>query len=500
MKRKVIQNLKLSLTLMMLAIGFHATAQDTIFNPAEYVDSTLPTGMEIVGLDGTKYLKASLNAWETTFGIAGFEINTSELNRFKVKAKYVVGQGGYTIDQINNFIQIANSDYTKSASAASAASAEITEYIAEINSSFTVTQLQFAGQEIVSSDWTGLVGDTMYVGVIEAYYEEVAVVFATPRKIIDAYPVDEEGIELDGFDSEESWLSISSYTPIVNTDSSINPEAEFQGEMLACYDDNYLYLFLNITDNTATEYDGSNSLQKDGVQVYFDVRNQLLEGERQPLRQHQITIPFTTVSGDESFTSYSEVDMTAYYANAENDYYGDYACQFSSNGYTMEIRVPWAAMYYNADDIDSWEKCLDEVSLSKSDLVGFEIQMNDYDPLTSEREHITTWSSNTSDAIGAFENSGVWGAIRLFKPNVGLEEASANKSFSMYPNPSSTSITVEATGMETITVFDVTGRVVLVQAINASSVTIDVGSLNTGIYLIQIDSKAGTTVQKLRVN
>lgn len=474
-----------------------STNPNVIFDPADYMDSTLPAGMEIVQVDDEYYLKSALNGWSSTLAITPFEINTNNLNRFETTVKYAVGTGGVAIENIQSFVQVANSDYTKKAAAVTNPTAtEFYKDTANFDASFTISQLQVAGQETVN--WGALTGDTIYVGKIIAFYEEVVIEYAEPRAYGDALKVvDEDGIDLDGVPLEDTWLD-AEYYDVVNTDSSTNVDAAFQGFFQAAWDEDYLYLYIEIDDATPSEYDGSDSWKKDGIQAYFDIRNQLLDGDRIPIRQHQITVPYTTVVANKAFTSYSDADLTPYYAADTNDVYGDYTCVSSSSGYSMELRVPWAAMYYNGDDIDDMQKCLDAVSIASGDTLGFQLQLNDYDPSTTNREHVTTWTGYSTDDPDSYENSGTWGALKLVGGGSAVENF-AQDMISLYPNPTTGQFTIELEGMTSIAIFDMTGREVFLQNVNSSLETIDVSHLTSGIYMVRVQSSQGSAVTKLQV-
>jgi hypothetical protein len=89
---------------------------------------------------------------------------------FSAMAKYAVGEdnGGYTIDQINVFLKLANADFDVEIGAAgAAASADFTEYSVDIATADTAARLQVAGQE--TTGWGALVSDTLWVGAVTVH-------------------------------------------------------------------------------------------------------------------------------------------------------------------------------------------------------------------------------------------------------------------------------------------------------------------------------------------
>ncbi|MDQ3110177.1 MAG: T9SS type A sorting domain-containing protein, partial [Bacteroidota bacterium] len=84
----------------------------------------------------------------------------------------------------------------------------------------------------------------------------------------------------------------------------------------------------------------------------------------------------------------------------------------------------------------------------------------------------------------------------------GIEEPAAN-GFSVYPNPANDNITIAGlkSGMENInaSVFDISGReVILTQTINANG-TLDVSELSPGMYFVQLRTMNGESIGTQRV-
>jgi hypothetical protein len=66
----------------------------------------------------------------------------------------------------------------------------------------------------------------------------------------------------------------------------------------------------------------------------------------------------------------------------------------------------------------------------------------------------------------------------------------ANKMFSIYPNPTSSSLYIEGLNQgETIRVFSLDGQLLVSQTAGAAHTSLDLTSLQTGVYLIQINTE-----------
>lgn len=79
-------------------------------------------------------------------------------------------------------------------------------------------------------------------------------------------------------------------------------------------------------------------------------------------------------------------------------------------------------------------------------------------------------------------------------------ESFTEPSFTIYPNPTSNSFVVQtpSTQKQTLQLFDVNGKLVLVQIVNGSA-TIDAGTLANGIYSLTLTSTDGVINKRLVV-
>ncbi len=156
------------LLLCFLITSLSYTKAQVVFDPATYDPVNLPAGMSIVDIGGTSYCQIVLNGWQSYIEVDPVEV-TEEYTDFTVMAKYAVGpdNGGYTIEEINTFLKLANGDFSVEIGAqGSASSADFTEYTIPITETGTAERFQMAGQETTSGSWAALVGDTLWVGAV----------------------------------------------------------------------------------------------------------------------------------------------------------------------------------------------------------------------------------------------------------------------------------------------------------------------------------------------
>ena len=75
-----------------------------------------------------------------------------------------------------------------------------------------------------------------------------------------------------------------------------------------------------------------------------------------------------------------------------------------------------------------------------------------------------------------------------------IDDAISIDSVAIYPNPTKNTLFIQGKNIEAITIYSVSGKVVLAKQVNASFV--DVSALHTGLYFINIDDNQGNTVVK----
>ncbi len=85
----------------------------------------------------------------------------------------------------------------------------------------------------------------------------------------------------------------------------------------------------------------------------------------------------------------------------------------------------------------------------------------------------------------------------LIAVNVGLNEQSDD--VALFPNPTKGNVTIQASGMNHITVVSVLGQVVFDTEVNADEYTLNMAQFNTGMYMVRIHTANGMTVKRVTV-
>ncbi|MEO9257852.1 MAG: T9SS type A sorting domain-containing protein, partial [Crocinitomicaceae bacterium] len=109
-----------------------------------------------------------------------------------------------------------------------------------------------------------------------------------------------------------------------------------------------------------------------------------------------------------------------------------------------------------------------------------------------------TASQNGNYAVIVTENGCSDTSACVAVTTMGLDEFTIN-SLEIYPNPSKGQFVIETATDVSITISDVSGKLISIQELHAGKNTIDIQGVETGIYLINCTDKSGRSVTK-RIN
>jgi len=307
-------------------------------------------------------------------------------------------------------------------------------------------------------------------------------VIVKPKNVLSINKTSEK-ITLDGQDKEASWATATE----VQLDSGDVKNTEgFKASFKAIWDADYIYLLITATDQNPYIYDGSNSWEKDGVQVYFDVRDSLVVGQKTAW-QHTIALCYGMIHGTmdvlSDFPIYNDSTL-ATYANL--------GTSLTADGWMIEARIPIVSLYYNGDNITDYPSCLAVDKIKANDTIGFAIQANNYNATiaTPARTAVVTYPGGGD----TWENSSLWGGLKLVDAGSKVNNVSAS-SFRIYPNPVVEKLKIEMDGLKSFEIINITGQVLLKQLSSANSITINLSGLNAGMYFVRANGNPNT-IQK----
>lgn len=331
------------------------------------------------------------------------------------------------------------------------------------------------------------------------YLTEPPVEYVDPRTTVDI-SFTEQDINVNDGPSESDWLEATAYD-IVNRDSTDADDLSFVGTFRGLWNNDYLFLFFEVEDADPFTYNGTDGWKKDGVQLYLDVRNQLLEGRRENARQHQLTVNYGNspiADGGTGLEGWEGATVDSIYANADKAFETKFGSLPKSGGYYLEMAIPWGSMYFDGtnEDVNSYDKAYAAKDIATGSVVAFDVQVNDGDD--DARNNVVTWTSHSGDDPGSYQNSGIWGGLKLVGEGSSTKTIE-NASASIYPNPVSSELFIDMDGMTSVAIFDITGRNVMTKELNENSTSVNVNNLHTGIYLVQVKGTQGTATQRIQV-
>lgn len=128
-------------------------------------------------------------------------------------------------------------------------------------------------------------------------------------------------------------------------------------------------------------------------------------------------------------------------------------------------------------------------------------------------------SSDELDFLGVYLPNGIWGAstieyeffdmdnegvnvkmLAMFSATLSGFEDKETVTFTMYPNPAINQLTVESEdAIQHLSIFNLTGKSVYESDFEQSKVDVNIEFLDSGIYLVRLQSESGAVVKKLSV-
>ena len=145
---------------------------------------------------------------------------------------------------------------------------------------------------------------------------------------------------------------------------------------------------------------------------------------------------------------------------------------------------------------------------------GFSVQFND---LSTNLPESWSWtfangtpeSSTEQNPVVTFAEEGEY-LISLVAENefgrdsvartinvVGINDYNVDDMVSIYPNPTSSILNIEAENLVSISIFDMSGKIVYFADENCSTASIDLSGFARSEYMIKVETKEGTSVKRI---
>ncbi len=469
-------------TLTLIALLFGMAQAQVIFDPAVYPSENLSTGMSIVDIDGTAYLKVVTNAWNTSIIMAEDITIAPGHTRFTTEVKYEVGTSGFTLDQINTWFKLANADLDDVVIKGQASTTEFNEFIIEdIPEGAVVHTLQFTGQESVG--WSAVTGDTMYIGRVTVEYPGAIL---DPAVAVQEYlstgwsvvTIDDEAyfrIVLDGWNSFwEFSNNIGSY--IIPDDVTAIKTMSKYAEGTSGFAVGDVNTFLKFSDPNQTEVIANGNASS----IDFIKHNAaIVPGAEIGIFQvaGQETTGLDAITGDTLWVGMFLPDMVEGIA-IESD--GGATTIDVIDGTLQLIAVVTPDDAFNT--AVTWE--VSDALLASVDANGL---------LTADDDGDVSVTATTTDGTDLSAEI----MITISGQYVGVSN-SVSKTIKMYPNPVEDILYIEnAADASSIDIFDMSGKLMMSVSNLNNNMSVDVSGLSNGIYVVRTYQEEGVQTFKL---
>jgi len=307
---------------------------------------------------------------------------------------------------------------------------------------------------------------TYYVSQTAGGYESsragITVTVASTYKI----PKTNSPIVIDGV-AEDIWnnVSIAEATLGKTLTGTISSASDLSGSFKAMWDNTYLYVLGNITDQTLNN-DSQNSYDDDAVEIYVDINND----KATAYGANDVQYTFGWNDGATVGTLPSGRSTTGI----------TYSTVAKTGGYILEAKIPWTTL---------------QGTPAPNQLVGIEFMVND-DDNGGTRDKKLAWTSTTDNA---YQDPSLFGVAKLAEVPITTDIEDDNVSIASgivcYPNPSTSEFTVVAKGHFTYQLMNQVGQVL--ESDRATDKLTLTKDYQKGVYLVKIIQGEKSSVIKL---
>jgi hypothetical protein len=215
------------------------------------------------------------------------------------------------------------------------------------------------------------------------------------KKVLQAQFIDEK-INIDGNPHESAWATadIATGFTMFQPDNGKPIDIAKNTEVKLLYDDNAIYIFANMRDDDPTKI-LTEITRRDQVGT-ADIFGVFINGFNDGQQDFQFFVTASGVQLDRLATEDGEVTPDAFSQDFSWDAIWDSAVQITDEGWTAEIKIPYAALRFSKEQVQTWG-------------------LNFFRGIRRDRQNYT-WNPINS-AIGAVRpQNGILEGIRNIKP------------------------------------------------------------------------------------
>ncbi|PKP10919.1 MAG: hypothetical protein CVU09_05205 [Bacteroidetes bacterium HGW-Bacteroidetes-4] len=476
-----------------------------LFDPATFTGE-LTSGMEIVDIEGTKYLKVtSEDSWTHTLAIDDY--NTDIYNTVITNIKWAAGTSGLTAEHAQTVVNIQTAGVEGNVAEIKLrpSPTDFTDVDAMITPATTVNTLQFFVQQDEGS-WPTVAGAEIYLGKIIASFVELEPV--TPPNTTDIVftelTVDVNGLYDDAYDNSTENLinrvALGSVDGVAAAEGvEVDENSDSYAYWYSVFDLDNFYIYIDVNDNDPVDLGTSESpWNNDGVEVFIDIKDRRYVGwDRIDGQQHQFRFNVGTegpAHGSDDDAGITALGMPNFFGVNDTTNI-QYAIVKGSNGYAIEMAIPWATFFRTSAQDDNKQAVADAATgVFNNKKIAFEVSLLDASAV-DVRKSIMNWANNTGEDK-AYETTEFWGQVSLKGGPEGILNKIATRSLSVYPNPADNYLNIAMNNLDKVEVYNILGAQVLNTKMNHSN-WLDVSSLKTGVYIVKAtDAKGKIAIAK----
>lgn len=282
----------------------------------------------------------------------------------------------------------------------------------------------------------------------------------------------------DPFEDQDYWDGLWAFDLGYLKGDAINDDSDLDGSMKIVWNDDALFMQVNVVDEDIVNGDEAQPWTNDAVEYHFD-----MGGERDgsstedafdnydPNNFQYRAIPYTVwQTGSTPAADWTGMSLATY------DYYGDGTAVI---GYSLELNFPFAAL--NTSSGLTFSPAIDAT-------ISFDPKIVDKDADGSAST--LSWSSFSHG--DQYKNDAEFGLLIL--KLTGIETVALQNRIKVYPNPATDNlnIKIDESFTGTINITDLSGKVVSSEVVEnfSGNKTISLSSIAKGLYIISLENRS----------
>jgi hypothetical protein len=474
------------------------TVSYNIYNNLKlFVGTTSTTTYEVNGLDWnteyTYYLKAKdSNGNESDFSAAAIAKTTTQPTSDAIPPSDPVVTAAAVKNWVN-LIWTASTDNFAVTGYKIYAAATGNQLLATV----PATNLSYLVDRVNGTDLTANTSYTFYVSAFDAAGNESKRTAGTATTGVAGmvYKIGHTtaSIKIDGVADESIWKSATKAPVSILHQGAITDANDCSGFYQMVFDNNNIYLYVEIVDDTQVAWDGispwpNDKYQYDAVEVFFSLTNAYNHapyqaGDMQLRYNYDI---LDQITGQWGATNNTQVELGPKAAKKDSELGMTQAQSFNltNSGWTLEVKMPLANL----------GEAMGGFATNPGKRIGFDVNILDNDGTIDVggnviREAVLSWGNSTGK--DTWNNTAYLATLEFVGGPSTSVSAPEQLELQVYPNPVNDVLNISAASISKVEIYSIQGSKVYSEVTGkANRMTIQMTALNAGTYILKVyDSK-----------